>query len=134
RPGARGGRVDRGGAAPGVLALPRAPRGPRDEPRLTSGCWPVYDGPIIDAHHHMWDLSMGKHPWLTPADDSVDALGSLEELRRTYVVEDYLRDAAGHDVVATVHIEALWARDADPVDETRWLEGLDKSSGVATRY
>jgi predicted TIM-barrel fold metal-dependent hydrolase len=94
----------------------------------------VYDGPIIDAHHHMWDLSMGKHPWLTPADGSVDALGSLEPLRRTYVVEDYLRDAAGHDVVATVHIEALWDRGSDPVDETRWLETLDKSAGVATRY
>ena len=22
------------------------------------------DLPVIDAHHHFWDLSMGKHPWL----------------------------------------------------------------------
>ena len=94
----------------------------------------MYDGPIIDAHHHMWDLALGKHPWLTPADDSVEALGSLQELRQTYVVDDYLRDAAGHHVVGTVHIEALWDRDSDPVDETRWLEGLDKTSGVAARY
>jgi len=23
-----------------------------------------YDGPIIDAPHHFWDLGLGKHPWL----------------------------------------------------------------------
>ena len=36
------------------------------------------------------------------------------------------------NVVASVHIEALWA--GDPVGETRWLETLDKSKGVALRY
>ncbi len=23
-----------------------------------------YAGPIIDAHHHLWDLGLGRHPWL----------------------------------------------------------------------
>ena len=22
---------------------------------------------LIDAHHHLWDLGMGKHPWLCDA-------------------------------------------------------------------
>ncbi|WP_292414024.1 amidohydrolase family protein [Mesorhizobium sp.] len=44
-----------------------------------------------------------------------------------------MRDAGRHDVVATVHVEAGWAAD-DGVGETRWLESLGKSQGVASRY
>ncbi len=93
----------------------------------------MYDGPIIDPHHHLWDLRMDKHPWLLPADNAVRALGGLEKLRRNYLVEDYLKDAAGHNIVGTVHIEALW-QFGDALGETRWLESLDKSKGVALRY
>jgi predicted TIM-barrel fold metal-dependent hydrolase len=92
----------------------------------------LYDGPIVDAHHHLWDLSMGKHPWLSPSDSAVPLPG-LEDLRRDYLVEDYLRDSAAHNIVATVHIEALWDA-ADPVGETRWLDTLDKSRSIAARY
>jgi len=93
----------------------------------------MYSGPIIDAHTHLWDLSMQKHPWLSPSDASVPAISGLDKLRRTYLVEDYRRDTANQDIVASVHIEALWDP-ADPAGETRWLETLDKSSGVALRY
>ena len=93
----------------------------------------MYDGPIIDPNHHLWDLSMGKHPWLLPADNAVQALGGLEDLRRNYLVRDYLRDSAGHNVVGTVHIEALW-QFGDALGETLWLESLDKAQGVAARY
>jgi len=93
----------------------------------------MYSGPIIDAHTHLWDLSMDKHPWLRPSGDSLQALGGLEKIRRTFLVADYLRDSAGQGIVASVHVEALWDPD-DPVGETRWLERLDKSKGVAARY
>jgi predicted TIM-barrel fold metal-dependent hydrolase len=92
----------------------------------------MYSGPIIDAHTHLWDLSMNKHAWLSPSDGSVQALGGLEKLRRNYLVEDYLRDSANQNIVGSVHIEALWDA-TDPVGETRWLETLDKSQGVAIR-
>ena len=26
-----------------------------------------YDGPVIDPHHHLWDLSLRRHPWLEKA-------------------------------------------------------------------
>ena len=42
-------------------------------------------------------------------------------------------DSANQNIVASVHIEALWDA-TDPVGETRWLETLDKSQGVAIRY
>lgn len=93
----------------------------------------MYSGPIIDAHTHLWDLSMNKHPWLSTTDSSVQALGGLETLRQTYVVDDYRRDSANQDIVASVHIEALWDT-SDPLGETRWLDTLDKSHGVAARY
>lgn len=92
----------------------------------------MYSGPIIDPHHHMWDLAMGKHPWLAPADPSAKGLAGLSEIAHDYLVADYLRDSSRHAIVATVHIEALWA--GDPVGETRWLETLDKSRGIASRY
>lgn len=93
----------------------------------------MYDGPIIDAHHHLWDYGMGRHPWLMPSDTALAGMSGLELLRRNYLVADYLKDAAGHNVVGTVHIEALW-QDDDVVGESRWLDNLDKSQGVALRY
>jgi predicted TIM-barrel fold metal-dependent hydrolase len=93
----------------------------------------MYTGPIIDAHTHLWDLSMDKHPWLRPSDGAVQALGGLEKLRRNYLVNDYLSDSASENVVASVHIEALWDA-SDPLGETAWLDTLDKSRGVAVRY
>lgn len=94
---------------------------------------PIYSGPIIDAHHHLWDLGMRCHPWLDAAAGERGGLGDLGPLKRNYLPEDYRRDAARHDVVATVHVEAGWRGD-DCVGETRWLETLDKSGGVAACY
>lgn len=94
---------------------------------------PIYSGPIIDAHHHLWDLDLHRHPWLDAAAAQRGGLGDLEPLRRNYLPEDYRRDAARHAVVATVHVEAGWRSD-DSLGETRWLETLDKSTGVAARY
>ncbi len=94
----------------------------------------LYRGPIIDAHIHLWDLGMDRHPWLRPTGGAIQALGDLDAIRRNYLVEDYRRDAANQNVVASVHIEAAWDRADDPLAEIEWLETLDKSSGVAARY
>src|SRR5260370_4005245 len=93
----------------------------------------LYDGPIVDPHHHLWDLSLGRHPWLGPGAEAFGGLGDLAQLRRNYLQNDYLRDAAGHNVVATVHVEAGWDGD-DCIGETKWLESLEKVGGVAARY
>jgi predicted TIM-barrel fold metal-dependent hydrolase len=93
-----------------------------------------YRGPIVDSHIHLWDLSMDRHPWLRPADGGVQPLGDLAPIRRTFLVDDYRRDAANQNVVASVHVEAGWDREDDPLAEIRWLETLNKSFGVAARY
>ncbi len=94
----------------------------------------VYRGPVIDPHHHLWDLSLDRHPWLTrrPAEAEDMVYGSPAAIRRDYGVADYLRDAAGENIVATVHIEAGW-EDGHPLEESHWLDGLDRTSGVARR-
>ena len=91
----------------------------------------LYEGPVIDSHHHLWDLAMGRHPWITAG---LPGLGDMSYLRRDYLPADYLRDVGDAPLAGSVHVEAAWDRAQDPVEETRWLETLDKSRGVATRY
>lgn len=94
----------------------------------------LYQGPIIDAHHHLWDLSMRCHPWLVGKDPSAQALGDLAWLRHDYTIPELLADIAKHNVVGTIHIEALWDRARDPVEETEWLDSLARPAGIAARY
>ena len=93
----------------------------------------MYSGPIIDPHIHLWDLSMRKHAWLLPSEGGVQALGGLDKLRHDFLPENYARESGNQPIVAAVHIEALWDP-SDPVGETRWLETLDPSKGIAARY
>jgi predicted TIM-barrel fold metal-dependent hydrolase len=85
----------------------------------------LYAGPIVDAHHHFWDLSLDRHPWLRGQTDP--------KLARNCLPDDYLREADGYDIVASVHVEANWDP-ADPLGEIAWLDGLEKPEGVAARY
>jgi predicted TIM-barrel fold metal-dependent hydrolase len=93
----------------------------------------LYGGPVIDAHHHLWDLSMGRHPWITGADPAMASLGNLDFLRRDYLPADYLEDVGATNFAGSVHVEAAWDRARDPVEETRWLMSIPRPRGVATR-
>ena len=75
---------------------------------------------------------MGRHPWLAPQDQA-SPLGDLAFLRHSYGVRDYLADSFGQGIVATVHVEALWDRARDPVEETMWLDTLPLENGIALR-
>lgn len=87
--------------------------------------------PIVDAHHHLWQLSGGPlyYPWLQDAEPHEFFLGDYASLKRDYLPPDYRRDAAGHDVVKTVHVEAESSREQQ-VAETRWLSELNTRYGV----
>ncbi len=86
------------------------------------------DLPVIDAHHHFWDLALNKHPWLCGPERIPFRYGDYSPICRTYLVDDYKRDSAGHNVVKTVHMEAEWD-ETDPVGETRWLHELHDRTG-----
>ncbi|MEM7722000.1 MAG: amidohydrolase family protein [Pseudomonadota bacterium] len=64
---------------------------------------PAYTGPIIDAHHHLWTIKPGSHPWL-------DGHG----LQRSFAASEYAAEFSDHTIVGTVWIEALAA---DPIAE-----------------
>ena len=83
---------------------------------------------LIDAHHHLWDLRSNKHPWLCGAEVKEFFMGDYGPLKRNYLPEDYRRDAAGHNVLTTVHCEAEWDR-ADQLGETRWISELHAQHG-----
>jgi predicted TIM-barrel fold metal-dependent hydrolase len=87
--------------------------------------------PIIDAHHHIWQLSGGPlyYPWLQDAQPHDFFLGEYGSLKRDYLPPDYRRDAAGHHVVKTVHVEAECRRDQQ-VAETRWLTAIHARYGM----
>ena len=93
----------------------------------------LYDGPIIDAHHHLWDLELGRHPWLTDEDQAIRALGDVALLRRDFLVADYLACVDGQPVVGSVYVEAAWDRARPPEEEIDWLEALPRPPGIAAR-
>jgi predicted TIM-barrel fold metal-dependent hydrolase len=83
----------------------------------------MYDGPIIDAHHHVWDLAKNRHPWLQDEPMIPFRYGDYSAIRSTYLPPDYRRDSQRHRVVATVYVEAEWDP-TDPIGETRYISAL----------
>jgi len=95
----------------------------------------LYDGPIIDAHHHLWPYQRGRHGWLEAGSEGGDKelpMGDVGTLRRDVLPEDYLREADGQGIVATVHVEGGW-QGGPAGEETDWLDTLDRSV-VAARH
>lgn len=66
----------------------------------------LYDGPVIDAHHHLWRYSAAAFPWL--------AEQGKEALARDFGPADHHAALNGCNVAGTVWIEALAA---DPLAE-----------------
>jgi predicted TIM-barrel fold metal-dependent hydrolase len=89
----------------------------------------IYDGPIIDAHHHFWDLALARHPWLSPEPGREMVFGDPSPLYHSYLPADLQRDADRQNLVGSVHVEAGWDR-ADCVGETLWLERLARATGL----
>ena len=84
--------------------------------------------PVVDAHHHLCDLSGQSYPWLErPPEQGFPYHGDDRPIRRDYLVDDYLGDVGDVRLVGSVHIEN---GAADPRAETTWLVGLMRSSRV----
>ena len=55
---------------------------------------------VVDAHHHLWDLSAHDQPWLASDPE-------LAPLRRNFSVADLTAAAAAEDVTATVLVQTV---------------------------
>ena len=53
----------------------------------------------VDAHHHVWDLSVRHQPWLDQPE--------LAPLRRNFVLSDLEPEAAAHGVTSTVLVQTV---------------------------
>jgi predicted TIM-barrel fold metal-dependent hydrolase len=83
---------------------------------------------IIDAHHHLWELSRGyRYPWLQDKPSSEGMLGNLAPILHDYGVAEYGADTANYDLVKSVHIEAV---PADAIAEARWLQEMLERNGL----
>ena len=56
--------------------------------------------PVVDAHHHVWDLSAHHQPWLASDPE-------LAPLRRNFSVADLAAAAAGQQVTETVLVQTV---------------------------
>jgi predicted TIM-barrel fold metal-dependent hydrolase len=82
---------------------------------------------VVDPHVHFWDLDTHHYPWL--ANPGVSFVGDARALRFNYLPADLLREAGDIDVLKVVHVEANHDP-ADPVEETRWLQGQADAGGA----
>jgi predicted TIM-barrel fold metal-dependent hydrolase len=87
------------------------------------------DLPIIDAHHHFFDLGHNDHPWLKSHRLSAFRYGDYSAICRNFLPDDYRRAAAGHRVVGSVLMEGEWNPD-DPVGEMRWAGKVAAETGL----
>lgn len=87
----------------------------------------MYNGPVIDAHHHFWQPALNPHPWLAPGVLIPFRYGDYSAIKREYLPADYLRDAGEHRVTGTVYVDAEWDP-RDPLGETRYIHQ------IAARY
>ena len=77
--------------------------------------------PMVDAHHHAFDITQVDYPWLTGAPIKAH-FGPYEKIHgKSYTIEDYRRDIAKQNVVKSVHVEA-GANPKQAERETGWLQ------------
>jgi L-fuconolactonase len=77
--------------------------------------------PIVDAHHHVWDLSVRDQPWL-------DQPG-LAPLRRNFMLSDLEPEAAAEGVTSTVLVQTVTEPDETP-EMLALAAGSDLIAGV----
>jgi predicted TIM-barrel fold metal-dependent hydrolase len=75
---------------------------------------------IVDAHHHLWNLSKIHYPWLMER-GVVRFFGDPTPIQQDYLVGDFLDDVGDLPVTSSVHIQ-VGADSSDSVAETRWLQ------------
>lgn len=77
---------------------------------------------IIDTHHHLWDLEVNRYPWLVEPIEHF--AGDYSSICKTYLVSDLINEPSKYELVKSVHVQAEFDHDDDPVKETAWLQSV----------
>lgn len=83
--------------------------------------------PVIDPHHHLWDLTNNRYPWLQDGVKPI-VFGDYGAICHDYLLSDFLDDCRNQNVLKSVHLDVGWDP-SDPVGETRWLQDLADREG-----
>lgn len=75
---------------------------------------------MIDAHHHLWDLSKVSYPWLE-AKGIVRFFGDPTPIQRNYLLKEFRENAKVEGFEASVHIQV---GAADPIAEAIWIDTI----------
>ena len=75
--------------------------------------------PIIDAHHHLWQLGRFPYRWLAP-DAPPRPFGDHSAAKRNYLLADYRSDMDGIGIVGSVFVEANAG--APATSEIDWID------------
>jgi predicted TIM-barrel fold metal-dependent hydrolase len=86
--------------------------------------------PIVDTHHHLWDLGRHRYAWLEGSGDpSVAAvLGDYGAIRTDYLIDELASDFEVAGIVKSVHVQADIS-EPDVVVETAWLQSVADRHG-----
>ncbi len=86
--------------------------------------------PIVDAHHHLWDLEACHYPWLM-ARGVKRFFGDPTPIQKNYLVDDFREDARDYELTASVHIQ-VGVASGHEVAETAWLQTTGDEHGLPT--
>jgi predicted TIM-barrel fold metal-dependent hydrolase len=83
---------------------------------------------IVDAHHHIW--RQADLPWLSgPPVPRI--FGPYEPIRRDYPAGEYIAEATGCGIGASVYVQTNWPLERSE-DEIRWLRDVHAETGWPT--
>ena len=84
--------------------------------------------PIVDAHHHFWDVERNPRPWLRQRPLIPFRYGDYSAICRNFLPEDYARNQGAHRVLRHVLMEGEWDPN-DPTGEAHWVQALAEKTG-----
>ncbi|OCA93584.1 amidohydrolase family protein [Actinobaculum suis] len=91
----------------------------------------LYDGPVVDAHHHFWEPHLGRQPWLRPDAHIPFRYGDYEAIKVDFLPPDLieLAESIELNLVGSVTMETEWELD-DPIGEMIYTQGLKDKYGL----
>ena len=75
---------------------------------------------MIDAHHHLWDLTAVDYPWLMEKGKK-RFFGDPAPIQRNYLIDEHIKLAADLGFKASVHIQV---GAADGLEEAKWVNKI----------
>ena len=78
---------------------------------------------MIDAHHHLWNLSAVFYPWLEEKSKK-RFFGDPKPIQKDYLIHDFKKDCKPHGFKGSVHIQ-VGAKDG--LKEAMWIDEIAKN-------